>query len=193
LPFLLFCFNFANQHRGIRALVRFAAMPSEITMKLIATRQGRTDKYDQLRCVRRDGSATGCRMPRQGILPHDLVHCVVETTLGWRHAFFGMIAAGIDIGPAMEQAHDPGNAALADQAIHVEAIVESLQAQLWSGAFDDAMFDEGVRTACTGRGRSVPVLPAGIGRRLYDAVLELDARWQRVPWHGTLELDLPHL
>lgn len=160
-------------------------------MKLIATRAGRADKYDQLRCVRRDGSATGCAMPRQGILPHDLVHYVVESTLGWRHAFYGMIAAGTDIGPAMEQSHDPGNAALVDQAIHVEAIVESLQAQLWSGAFDTAMFDEGVRTACTGRGRSVPALPANIGRQLFDAVLLLDERWRQVPWHGTLELELP--
>ncbi|PQP01101.1 hypothetical protein C5614_06055 [Massilia phosphatilytica] len=162
-------------------------------MKLIATRRGRTDKYDDLRCLRRDGSATGCAMPRQGILPHDLVHYVVESTLGWRHAFYGMIAAGADIGPAMEQAHDPGNTALADQAIHVEAIVESLQAQLWSGTFDPAMFDEGVRTACTGRGRSVPALPADSGRRMFDAVLALDARWQQVPWYGTLELDLPDL
>ena len=162
-------------------------------MKLIATRRGRTDQYDDLRCVRRDGSATGCAMPRQGILPHDLVHYVVESTLGWRHAFYGMIAAGADIGPAMEQAHDPGNAALADQAIHVEAIVESLQAQLWSGTFDTALFDDGVRTACTGRGRSVPALPPDSGRRMFDAVLALDARWRQVPWHGTLELDLPDL
>lgn len=160
-------------------------------MKLILTRRGRTDKYDDLRCVRRDGSATGCAMPRQGILPHDLVHYVVESTLGWRNAFYGMIAGGTDIGPAMEQAHDPDNAALLDQAIHVEAIVESLQAQLWSGAFDAAMFAEGVRGACTVRNRSVPALPPDAGRRLFDAVLALDERWRQVPWHGTLELELP--
>ena len=140
---------------------------------------------------RRDGSTTGCAMPRQGILSHDLVHYVVETTLGWRHAFYGMIAAGIDIGAAMEQAHDPGNAELVDQAIHVEAIVESLQAQLWSGTFDAVMFDEGVRTACAVRERSVPVLPPGTGQRLFDAVLALDERWRQVPWYGTLELELP--
>ena len=168
-------------------------------MKLVATRRGRTDKVDDLRCVRRDGSATGCTMPRQGILPHDLVHYVVESTLGWRHAFYGMIAAGADIGPAMEQAHNmdgADNAALADQAIHAEAVVESLQAQLWAAgadpaAFDPAMFDEGVRSACAGRGRSEPALPPGTGRRLFEAVLALDERWRQVPWHGTLELDLP--
>ena len=159
-------------------------------MKLSATRQGRGDKYDGLRCVRRDGSATACTMPRQGTLPHDLVHYVVESTLGWRHTFYGMIAAGADIGPAMELAHDPANRALADQALHAEAVVESLQAQLWSGAFDAAMFEEGVRTACAARGRSVPILPADAGRQLFDAVLALDARWRAVPPYGTLALEL---
>lgn len=162
-------------------------------MNIVATRQGRSDKLDRLLCVRRDGSATGCGMPRQGILPHDLIHYVVESTLGWRHAFYGMIAAGADIGPAMEQAHDPGNDAVADQAVHAEAVVESLQAQLWSGAFDAAMFEEGVRAACAARGRSVPVLAPGSGRRLFDAVQALDARWRQVPWHGRLELAMPDL
>lgn len=160
-------------------------------MKLIVTRGARTDKLDRLRCVRRDGSATECALPRQGILPHDLIHYVVESTLGWRHAFYGMIAAGADIGPAMEQAHDHGNAALADQAIQAEGIVESLQAQLWTGAFDAAMFEDGVRTTCASRGCAMPVLAAGCGQALFDAVLALDARWQGVPWHGTLELEMP--
>jgi hypothetical protein len=55
------------------------------------------------------------------------------------------------------------------------------------------MFGEGVRTACTARGRSVPVLPTEAGQQLFDAVLALDERWRQVPWHGTLELDLPDL
>ena len=167
-------------------------------MKLIATRQGRTDKYDQLRCIRRDGSATGCAMPRQGILPHDLIHYVVESTLAWRHGFYGMVAAGTDIDPAMQQQHDPAYRALADQAVHAEAVVESLQAQLWSagadpGAFDEAMFLEGVRSACAVRGRSVPILPPGAGQTLFDQALALDARWREVPFHGMLELEMPEV
>jgi hypothetical protein len=58
-------------------------------MKLIAERLGRNDKLDRLRCIRRDGSETATSMPRQGILPHDLVHYVVESGLGWRHGFLG--------------------------------------------------------------------------------------------------------
>ena len=159
-------------------------------MKLIAQRLGRTDKLDRLRCIRRDGSETATAMPRQGILPHDLVHYVAESGLGWRHGFLGMIAAGADIGWTMEQTHDPAKRAVADQAIHAEAVVESLQAQLWSGAFDEALFLDGVRSACEVRGRSVPALPDGIGGTLFEQALALNARWQQVPFHGALELEM---
>jgi hypothetical protein len=159
-------------------------------MKLIAQRLGRTDKLDRLRCIRRDGSETFTAMPRQGILPHDLVHYVVESGLVWAHGFLGMIAAGADIGWTMQQTHDPANAVLADQAIHAEAVVESLQAQLWSGAFDEALFLDGVRSACEVRGRGLPVLPDGIGQTLFEQALALNARWQQVPFHGMLELEM---
>jgi len=162
-------------------------------MKLIAQRQGRTDKFDLLRCIRRDGSETTTLMPRQGILPHDLVHYVVESGLGWRHGFLGLIAAGADIGWTMEQTHDPANRDATDQAIHAEAVVESLQAQLWSGAFDEALFLDGVRSACEVRSRRVPALPPGLGKVLFEQAQALNARWQQVPFHGTLELEMTDL
>jgi hypothetical protein len=162
-------------------------------MKLIAQRQGRTDKLDLLRCIRGDGSETSTAMPRQGILPHDLLHYVVEAGLGWRHGFLGMIAAGADIGWTMEQTHDPVNQAVTDQAIHAEALVESLQAQLWSGGFDEAMFLDGVRSACEARGRSVPALGAGAGEVLFEQAQALNARWQQLSFHGALALEMPGL
>jgi hypothetical protein len=162
-------------------------------VKLVAARQGRTDKLDQLRCIRSDGSVTSTSMPRQGILPHDLVHYVVESTLGWRHGFLAMIAAGADIAWTMERTHDRENVDVADQAIHAEAVVESLQAQLWSAAFDEDAFLDGVRRACEARGRSVPALAPGSGQAMFGQALDLDARWRAVPFFGTLELDMPGL
>jgi hypothetical protein len=163
-------------------------------MKLIATRQGKADKYDSLRCVRRDGSHAETQMPRQGILPHDLVHYVVETALRYRHGFLGLVAAGADIQAVMVDVHDLGNRHVADEATHAEAIVESLQAQLWSGGFDAGQFAEGLRGACAQRGRSVPDLSAiDVETQLYEAALELNRRWQHLPWYGTLELDMAHL
>jgi hypothetical protein len=104
-----------------------------------------------------------------------------------------MIAAGADIGWTMEQTHDPANQAVADQAIHAEAVVESLQAQLWSGAYDEALFIDGVRSACEARGRGVPALPPGVGSTLFEQAQALNARWQQVPFHGALELEMPEL
>jgi hypothetical protein len=163
-------------------------------MRLIATRQGKGDKYDTLRCIRRDGSWAETLMPRQGILPHDLVHYVVESALRYRHGFLGLVAAGADIKAVMVDLHDPHNREIADEATYAEAIVESLQAQLWSGAFDPDAFAEGARGACAQRGRNEPDL-SGIDprRELYDAVLELNGRWQQLPWHGALELEMAHL
>jgi hypothetical protein len=163
-------------------------------LKLIATKQGKADKYDTLRCVRRDGSEAVSQLPRQGILPHDLVHFVVESELGWRNGFLGLVAAGADIASLLDYLHDPHNREAADQATHVEALVESLQAQLWSGAFDAAQFAEGLKGACEARGRSVPDL-AGVDveHALYNRAIELNERWQQVPFYGSLELDMEHV
>lgn len=159
-------------------------------MRLIATKQGRRDKYDALRCVRRDGSATTASMPRQGILPHDLLHYVVETALGYRHGFLGQVAGGADIGFAMAQSHDLQNSALGDQGTHAEAAVESLQAQLWNGAFDLGQFTDGLRDACAMRGRAAPDLGRlDVHAALCQAALALGLRWERLPYYGTLELE----
>jgi hypothetical protein len=154
-------------------------------MKLIATKLGKNDKYDQLRCIRRDGSETATTMPRQGVLPHDLIHYVVETTLGYGYGFLGIVAKGADIGFAMQQTHDLDNPQLADQATHAEAIVESLQAQLWSGGFD-------LESACAMRARPAPDLGGiDVERRLYDGVIALAERWRQLPFHASIELDMP--
>ena len=50
-------------------------------MHLLAEKLGKTDKLDRLRYRRADGSETACPMPRQGTLPHDLVHYIVESRL----------------------------------------------------------------------------------------------------------------
>jgi len=163
-------------------------------MKIIATKLGKNDKYDQLRCIRLDGSETGAMMPRQGVLPHDLIHFVVETTLGYDHGFLGLVAKGADISFAMEQTHDMDNQTVADQATHAEAVVESLQAQIWSGSFDPEMFACGVAGACDMRARPAPDLSGiDVDKALYAGVVALGQRWQQLPYHASLELDMPGL
>ena len=66
-------------------------------MRLIATKLGPTDKSDSLTFLRSDGSSARIPLPRQGILPHDLVHFVVESALPlphWKDALlFGLSVA----------------------------------------------------------------------------------------------------
>lgn len=87
-------------------------------------------------------------MPRQGILPHDLIHAVVESALGFSDGFIGLVAKGADIAPLAKDFHayiDPLHRAQAAQA---ESVVEALQSQLWSGRFDLEAFRYGVRVTC---------------------------------------------
>jgi len=59
----------------------------------------RPDGAVVLQCVRRDGSATWERHEKHAIFFsfHDLSHFAVETVLGFRRGFYGLIADGWDI------------------------------------------------------------------------------------------------
>src|SRR6185295_15746644 len=59
----------------------------------------RADGNVILKCVRRDGSATWQRHEKHAVFFgfHDLTHFAVETTLGFRSGFYGLIADGWDI------------------------------------------------------------------------------------------------
>lgn len=161
-------------------------------MKLVAEKLGKTDKLDRLRYLRNDGSSAEAVMPRQGILPHDLVHYVVETGLGLKNGFTGMVARGAAVAFTMELTHNPIGKDVQAEAIQVEAIVEALQTQLWSGQYSEEDFIEGVRTACLMHEAPMFVFAAPLaGQGLFDAALALDAQWKAVPFHGSLTLDFP--
>src|ERR1700739_539951 len=63
-------------------------------MRLLARKLGKSEKHDLLTCTRVDGSVTQVAMPRHGILPHDLVHSIVESVLPFRHGFMSQVADG---------------------------------------------------------------------------------------------------
>jgi hypothetical protein len=158
-------------------------------MKLIAEKAAKADKYDNLRYVRADGSESRSPMPRQGTLPHDLIHYVVETTLPLEHGFLSLVAKGADALFVMETVHDRTNPAVETEAVQAEAVVEALQAQLWSGTFDTEAFLEGARLACVARDKPTFDFAAIDPKILYDRALELFERWQRVPFYQSIELD----
>jgi hypothetical protein len=60
----------------------------------------KADGFGVLRCVRSDGSVTWQKQTDRHATYfslHDLTHFAVETTLGYRRGFFGLIAEGWDI------------------------------------------------------------------------------------------------
>jgi hypothetical protein len=161
-------------------------------MKLIAEKRSKTDKYDVLRFVRNNGSCTEALMPRQGILPHDLVHYVVESALPLRHGFLSLLARGAEAQFVMDSVHDKSNPNVETEAVQAEAIVEGLQAQLWSGAFDEAAFKEGAAAACTARGKqpfNFSALALDLKAALYDRAQALNEQWKSAPFYSTLTLD----
>ena len=158
-------------------------------MRLIAEKCSKKDRSDRLRYVRSDSTETLSSMPRQGILPHDLVHYLVESTLPLRHGFLGLVAAGADAAFVMQAVHDRANPEVETEAVQAEAVVEALQSQLWNGRFDPAMFAEGVRGACAARDKPVVDL-TGIDAQcdLFDAAIALNERWQQVGWFQSMTL-----
>jgi hypothetical protein len=78
-----------------------------------------------LTCIRDDGSSTWSKMPYREFFPrHDLMHYSVETGLGFREAFFGLIASGWSV----ESFSEPGAAKrLPLEAKYAEFLVEQLE------------------------------------------------------------------
>lgn len=129
-------------------------------------------------------------MPRQGILPHDLVHYVVESTLPFQFGFLSQVAAGAEAAFVMEQIHDSSNAKVDIEAVQVEAIVEALQTQLWAGEFDQEMFIYAAEMACSARNTAAYVfLERDLKSSLFDAAKSLAEQWQKVPSGGVFELE----
>ena len=134
---------------------------------------------DTLTCVRPDGSTTRGDMPRQGILPHDAFHFVVESTLRWRDAFFGQIARGASLDHLVAKFHDPKiDWSKNIQALQTESLVECLQAEQWGGAADPATFAETLVLTCRRRGVPPPDITAEELVRVRDALREFGAAWR---------------
>lgn len=149
-------------------------------MRLVFTRQA--GKHDHLRIVRADGSTADVDCPKQGMIPHDMVHYAVEKIV---HAdgFLSRVARGEGLG------FTEGAAVSAEP---VERLVEVMQADTWSNAGRSDV-DEMVglyHLSCEARGHAaLPLEPAHIAA-IRAEMADLAARWEAVPTGGILTLDL---
>lgn len=152
------------------------------------TKNAPTAAGDTLTCVRPDGSTTVGEMTRQGILPHQAFHFVVETTLRWRDSFFGHVARGGTLEQVTSQLHAPKiDASKHAQALQCEALIECLQADQWGGASDPVTFAETLIRTCRRRHVPPPDIDADELTRVRAALREFGAAWRPLPPGQSLE------
>ncbi len=137
-----------------------------------------------LRCRRPDGSATWSRV--QAFFPlHDLTHFAVESELGLRQGFFGLIASGWDLSDFTQ----PGVAArLPAEGIVVENIVgtverlgEELTAADFAGALADSLAGQNLPPYRTLGDEEL--------KRIREKRAALIAQWRALPVGETLRLE----
>ena len=152
------------------------------------TKSAPSAKADLLTCVRTNGTTTTGEMPRQGILPHDAFHFVVESALGWRDAFFGQIAQGAPLDHVAMKLHGQKIEWSKNiQALQSESLVECLQAEQWGGAADPVTFAETLVITCRRRGVPPPDITADELDALRVALREFGAAWRPLGEGQSLE------
>jgi len=101
---------------------------------IITLKKGK-HKPSTLSCTRTDGSVSWTKLQR-GVETHDLAHFVIETSLGFTDAFYGIIARGFDISdfelPREQRPRALIPANLPEQAIQTEYIVNLLQVEFFN-------------------------------------------------------------
>jgi len=146
----------------------------------------RADGVGVLRCVRADGSVTWQTQDRHAahFALHDMTHFAVESTLGTRRAFFGLIAEGWEIADTTGKG---SRGALPAEALEVERIVGLLDAERASGAItsvEDFNKFRITEAAPNPRQLTQEELQTIRARRV-----DLFSRWSALPVGATLELD----
>jgi hypothetical protein len=92
----------------------------------------RADGAGVLRCTRDDGSITWQKQAKHGahFALHDLTHYAVETALGYRRGFFGLIAEGWEVDDTTGKGT---RGPLPAEAVEVEQIVGLFDSERGSG------------------------------------------------------------
>jgi len=88
----------------------------------------RPGQRDRIYVTRSDGTTTGWDFPSYGHgLPHDLCHLVVESELGLRHGFWGLVDQGAEIDLVDNQATlvRAGRRLVDEEGIDLSGLVEA--------------------------------------------------------------------
>jgi len=147
-------------------------------MRLTFTK--RDGKYDDLTIERPDGPAEAIRCPKQGIIPHDMVHYAVESALAHR-GFLGMVAGGDALSFTTAGGEDEES---------IERLVESFQAEMWGGRVPAEELLATYQLACEARGHAAAPVTAADVAAIRGRLDDLTGRWAAVPLNGALTVEL---
>ncbi|MEM8695598.1 MAG: hypothetical protein AAGE05_06210 [Pseudomonadota bacterium] len=136
-------------------------------------------KYDWLDVEHADGRRERIDCPKQRIIPHDMVHYAVESTLDQR-GFLGRLAQGEAASFRMEAE---------DESDGIERLVEVIQADAWSGRTPAREIIDLYRVTCDARNCTPLPLDANAIDAIRDRMAELDARWAATAVGETLTVD----
>ena len=158
------------------------------------------ERADWIEARRTDGSVERENVPHKGPVAHDLVHFAVETELGIGCGFWGMIAAGHAPQQIVEMAKAAGHASATRavtpdpefvRAIQVERIVESFEAESWSGGSDNDLLRAMVEAGCDQSLVPLPVLTDEALNRVRNRLSGLADQWAALAVGETAALDWP--
>jgi hypothetical protein len=149
---------------------------------------------DRIYVIRSDGSKTSWVFTTYGdVLPHDLVHLVVESTFGLAHGFWGRVDQGADPGAIQWEANRRGGrdkyaAYGADQAELM--LAEGLANVRWlEDGTSAAALVEQAADACRHLGMIPPAtLDAERAGQVRDTLSRLTLRWRGLVPKGAIEL-----
>ena len=153
----------------------------------------RRDSGGVLRCTRADGT-TAFQTQSERHAPffalHDLTHFAVETTLGYRNAFYGLIAQGWSIDDT--EGSGP-RGPLPPEALEVEVFVGMLDAERAGGVSWTAdEFQEFAALHAAAHGHSPPRRLSNVEYAAIQSLrVELFAKWAAVSPGESLTLDFP--
>jgi hypothetical protein len=137
-------------------------------------------KYDEMR-VTRDGVSEAIACPKQRIIPHDMVHFAVESTLHRR----GFLARVVDGEAASFQM------VAESESDGVERLVEVIQGDAWSGsaASPDEILDL-YQVTCIARQCEPLMVGPGDIAAIRLRIEELDTQWQALRVGQSMSLTL---
>ncbi|MBX2875277.1 MAG: hypothetical protein KTR30_24380 [Saprospiraceae bacterium] len=146
-----------------------------------------------LTCFRTDGSSTFTKI-RPGLEIHDLAHYVVETTLGFKEAFYGLINQGFTV-PDFELPREQRPTALIPEnlpaeSLQTEFIVNQLQIELYNSG-EQQNFVPLLQQAMANRNLDFPtVLTTDKVLVMRQELSALVTKWQALPAGESISLEM---